>query len=85
MSSAVGSAIRDIGSAHRMGGVDCGLSPAIPGGMNVSPTLQLMPNLGTAPGMGQVSHSDALGFCTWTAACLEVCLCCVVPHEMCLQ
>jgi hypothetical protein len=56
MSSAVGSAIRDIGSAHRMGGVDCGLSPPLAGGMNVSPTLQLMPNLGAAPGMGQVSE-----------------------------
>lgn len=51
LSSAVGSAIRDIGSAGHIGARDRGLSPP---GMNVSPTLQLLPNLGAAAGLGEV-------------------------------
>jgi hypothetical protein len=56
LSSAVGSVIRDIGSAGRMGALDRGLSPAMPSGLpNVSPTLNLLPNLGDGTGLGQVS------------------------------
>jgi hypothetical protein len=56
MSSAVGSAIRDIGSAGRMGLMDRGLSPTMPSGLpNVSPTLNLLPNMGDGSGLGQVS------------------------------
>lgn len=56
LSSAVGSAIRDIGSAGHMGARDRGLSPPMAPGMNVSPTLQLLPNLGAAAGSGEVRH-----------------------------
>lgn len=57
VSSAVGSAIRDIGSAGRFGPVDRGVSPAMPGLPDVSPTLALMPDMGTGSRLGQVREA----------------------------
>jgi len=54
VSSAEGSVIRDIGSAGRFGPVDRGVSPAMPGLPDVSPTLALMPDMGTGSRLGQV-------------------------------